>query len=72
LRVFDITDPHLPIGFIPPQPVKRRGPQPRTKFVQQTEDVLVDTRGNIYVDDKQWACGSCATRDRTSLHPSGK
>ncbi len=57
LRVFDIKDPHLPTEtgwFIPPQPTTRRGPQPHTKLVQQTEDVLVDTRGNIYVDDKQW------------------
>jgi hypothetical protein len=36
------------------QPATRRGPQPRTALVQQSEDVLVDTRGNIYVDDKQW------------------
>jgi hypothetical protein len=57
LRVFDIKDPHLPVEtgwFIPPQPEKRIGPQPTTKLVTQTEDVLVDTRGNIFVDDKQW------------------
>jgi hypothetical protein len=24
------------------------------KLVQQTEDVLVDTRGNIYITDRQW------------------
>jgi hypothetical protein len=29
------------------------GPLPRD-FVTQTEDVLVDTRGYIYVTDKQW------------------
>jgi hypothetical protein len=27
---------------------------PKTKLVQQTEDVLVDTRGNIFITDKQW------------------
>lgn len=27
---------------------------PQTKLVTQTEDVLVDTRGNIYITDKQW------------------
>lgn len=57
LRVFDIKDPHRPVEtgwFIPPVPTIRRGPQPHTRLVQQTEDVLVDTRGNVYVDDKQW------------------
>ncbi len=27
---------------------------PKTKLVQQTEDALVDTRGNIYITAKQW------------------
>ena len=57
LRVYDIKDPRQPQEsgwFIPPQPTKRVGPVPASKLVQQTEDVLVDTRGNIYVTDKQW------------------
>jgi hypothetical protein len=57
LRIFDIQDPRLPkeVGwFIPPTPTKRIGPMPRTTLVNQTEDVLVDTRGNIYITDKQW------------------
>ena len=33
--------------------VERAGPLPRD-LVTQTEDVLVDTRGYIYVTDKQW------------------
>jgi hypothetical protein len=56
LRIFDVEDPRLPkeVGwFIPPQPTKRIGPIP-AKLVQQTEDVLVDTRGNVYITDKQW------------------
>jgi hypothetical protein len=56
LRIFNIQDPHLPkeVGwFIPPTPTKRIGPIP-AKLVNQTEDVLVDTRGNIYITDKQW------------------
>ena len=56
LRIFDIADPRLPkeVGwFIPPTPTKRFGPIP-AKLVTQTEDVLVDTRGNIYITDKQW------------------
>jgi hypothetical protein len=56
LRIFDIEDPRMPkeVGwFIPPTPTKRIGPIP-AKLVTQTEDVLVDTRGNIYITDKQW------------------
>lgn len=57
LRVFDIKDPLNPREtgwFIPPTPLKRYGPQPPNDLVNQTEDVLVDTRGYIYVDDKHW------------------
>jgi len=57
LRIFNIADPRMPqeVGwFIPPQPTRRIGVMPKTKLVQQTEDVLVDTRGNIYTTDKQW------------------
>ena len=56
LRVYDIKDPLLPVEtgwFIPPQPSEQAGPLPRD-LVTQTEDVLVDTRGYIYVTDKQW------------------
>jgi hypothetical protein len=56
LRVYNIKDPLLPVEtgwFIPPQPSERVGPLPRD-LVTQTEDVLVDTRGYIYVTDKQW------------------
>jgi hypothetical protein len=56
LRIYNIKDPRLPkeVGwFIPPTPPKRIGPLP-AKLVNQTEDVLVDTRGNIYITDKQW------------------
>lgn len=57
LRLFDIKDPRMPkeVGwFVPPTPTKRYGPLPYDKLVSQTEDVLVDTRGNIYISDKQW------------------
>lgn len=56
VRIFDIRNPRLPkeVGwFVPPTPVKRYGPKP-DQLVTQTEDVLVDTRGNIYITDKQW------------------
>lgn len=57
LRIYDIKNPRLPkeVGwFIPPTPTKRYGPLPYDKLVSQTEDVLVDTRGNIYITDKNW------------------
>ena len=56
LRIFNIEDPRNPKEagwFIPPQPTKRIGAAP-AKLTTSTEDVLVDTRGNIYIDDKQW------------------
>ena len=34
--------------------MKRYGPLPYDKLVNETEDVLVDTRGNIYITDKHW------------------
>jgi hypothetical protein len=56
LRVFDVKEPRVPREtgwFIPPTPPKRIGLLPAA-LVNQTEDVLVDTRGNIYITDKQW------------------
>jgi hypothetical protein len=57
LRIFDIKDPRAPqevAWFIPPMPTKRGTPIPYPPLVDQTEDVVVDTRGNIYISDKQW------------------
>ena len=54
LRVVDIADPRLPreVGyFVPPDPTVRRGVLPK-KLVAQSEDVLVDARGYIYLTDK--------------------
>ena len=54
LRVIDIADARQPreVGwFVPPDPVERRGTLP-TKLVAQSEDVLVDRRGYIYLTDK--------------------
>jgi len=56
LRVYNIKDPIQPVEsgwFVPPDPVSNAGPLPRD-VVTQTEDVLVDTRGYIYVTDKNW------------------
>jgi hypothetical protein len=55
LRVYDISDARLPTEiacFVPPDPEVRRGPLPETALVCQSEDVVVDARGNIFVTDK--------------------
>jgi hypothetical protein len=55
LRVYDVSDVQVPkeIGyFMPPKPTKRFGPMPEDDLVVQTEDVLVDRRGYIYITDK--------------------
>lgn len=55
LRVYDVSDVRQPKAagyFIPPHPVKRYGPVPVDKLVVQTEDVLVDKRGYIYITHK--------------------
>ncbi len=38
--------------FVPPDPQNRIGLFPATALVTQTEDVLVDARGYIYITDK--------------------
>jgi hypothetical protein len=56
LRVYNIKDPVQPVEsgwFVPPDPEKNAGPLPKD-LVTQTEDVLVDTRGYVYVTDKNW------------------
>ncbi len=55
LRVFDISDPREPVEvahFVPPDPVMRYGPLPTSGLVTQSEDVLVDRRGFMYLSDK--------------------
>ncbi|MDF0498243.1 LVIVD repeat-containing protein [Bradyrhizobium yuanmingense] len=55
LRIYDVANARLPreVGyFIPPEPQRRYGPMPEDKLVVQTEDVLVDRRGFIYITDK--------------------
>jgi hypothetical protein len=60
LRLYDVSNRRLPreIGFfLPPEPRRRYGylpePQPGTPdLVLQTEDVVVDRRGYIYITDK--------------------
>lgn len=55
LRVYNVTDPRKPVEvghFMPPEPTKRYGPMTEGKLVLQTEDVLVDRRGFIYITHK--------------------
>jgi hypothetical protein len=55
LRVYDVSAPTAPreVGyFLPPDPKRRYGNFPKGKLVAQTEDVLVDTRGYIYLTHK--------------------
>jgi hypothetical protein len=55
LRIYDVSNKRLPIEvgyFLPPEPTRRYGPMPEGKLVLQTEDVVVDRRGFIYVSDK--------------------
>jgi hypothetical protein len=54
LRVYDIRDPYLPrevAWFLPDDPSERRGLLPKD-LVTQSEDVLVDARGYVYLSDK--------------------
>jgi hypothetical protein len=56
LRIYDIADARQPkeIGyFIPPDPPRVAGaPPPPAKWVTDSADVLVDTRGYIYLSDR--------------------
>ncbi|MBC7921430.1 MAG: hypothetical protein H7Z75_10130 [Ferruginibacter sp.] len=55
LRVFNVANSRLPseVGyFLPPEPTKRYGPMPQGKLALQTEDVLVDRRGFVYITHK--------------------
>jgi hypothetical protein len=55
LRVYDISDERQPreiAFFVPPDPHERRGLLPKSALVAQSEDVLVDARGTIYLTDK--------------------
>jgi hypothetical protein len=54
LRAFDISDPRLPreIGwFIPATPTVRTGFLPKEALETSVQDVVLDTRGYVYVTD---------------------
>lgn len=55
LRIYDVSSDRLPREtgfFMPPEPTRRYGPMPEGQLVTQTEDVIVDRRGYIYITDK--------------------
>lgn len=55
VRAYDISDPREPrevAAFVPPDPTTQIGLFPKSALVTQTEDVLVDARGYIYITDK--------------------
>ncbi|MBF6210514.1 hypothetical protein IU487_05550 [Nocardia puris] len=55
LRVYDVANPYAirETGyFLPPDPTHRYGPMPEGALVTQTEDVVVDRRGYLYITDK--------------------
>jgi hypothetical protein len=55
LRIYDIRDAREPVEiacFVPADPVRRHGPLPESGLVTQSETVLVDRRGCIYLTDK--------------------
>jgi hypothetical protein len=58
LRIYDIRDPCYPreVGyFVPADPPERLGqPAVPTRLVTQCEEVLVDSRGFIYLSDKNY------------------
>lgn len=72
LRIYDVSTPRLPREtgyFLPPDPRKRYGPMPEGQLVTQTEDVLVDRRGYIFITDKNqglWVLRYTGPRARRS------
>jgi hypothetical protein len=55
LRVFDVSNPLAPREagyYVPEDPETRIGTKPEGDLVTQFEDVLVDSRGNIFCTDK--------------------
>ena len=54
LRVFDISDPYVPVeagSYLPEDPTERVGSRPKPALVSHFEDIVVDARGYIYCTD---------------------
>jgi len=71
LWVYDVSNPRLPVAvdhFIPDTPVERRGHLPE-ELETQTEDVIIDARGYVYISDKNH--GIFVLRDEKMANPNG-
>ena len=56
LQIFSIANAHLPVEvgfFLPPEPTRRYGTLPARGLTGQSEDVLLDARGYIYLTNKK-------------------
>jgi hypothetical protein len=70
LRIYDIRDARMPkefTYFVPPDPQTRIGIKP-SKLTAQTEDVIVDRRGFIYISDKNFGIYVLRLRDVWPYH----
>ena len=75
LRVFNIADPRLPVEtgwFIPPNPSAPKRAQGGMVSVNQTQDVIVDTRGYIYITDSAWGIWILRYNGRGQPAPTAK
>lgn len=75
LRVYDVSNRRNPREagfFLPPEPRRRFGPMPQGPLVTQSEDVLVDRRGLIYVTDKNQGLWVLQYTGPVPAPPSGR
>jgi len=74
VRVFDIADPYLPrevAWYLPDDPMVRRGLLPKD-LVTQSEDILVDARGYIFVTDKNHGLHALRLEDHLEQRLPGR
>jgi hypothetical protein len=75
LRAYDLRDARAPreiARFVPPDPTERFGPLPAEALVAQSEDVLVDRRGVVYLTDKNQGLFLLRLRDDVAPPRAGQ